>query len=149
MRIEVIGMTRDEWPEAPESVTFHGFLHKDNPAENRCYYELMRGARMLVNPTPTWGAYSSTVEAMYFYNPIVVSHYEQFVKEFGHTLDFGYYCMPEHLDSLVKAIDEIINASNEQYAAMCRNAHKRVASYTWSNYVSSMLKLMEDTKNME
>ncbi|MDE6377117.1 MAG: hypothetical protein K2K72_00055 [Duncaniella sp.] len=58
IELHVIGMSGREIAKAPDFVKFHGFLRKDNPSECRLYYDLLRNARLLVNPTPEWAGYS-------------------------------------------------------------------------------------------
>lgn len=88
------------------------------------------------------GGYSSIVEAMYFYTPVIVSPYDDFVNEFGKDIDFGIY--NKKYDSLVlaKNMESIFNSSD--YENMCLNAHERVKDYTWDNYVDKILKLLNN-----
>jgi glycosyltransferase involved in cell wall biosynthesis len=143
-KIHVIGMDKSDFPDAPESVVFHGFLRKDVPSENKTYYDLMKGARLMINPTPKWGAYSSIVEGMFFYTPVVVSPFVQFVNEFGDNIDFGAYCNECTKEDILSAISLINNQTEEDYKRMCRNAHNKVKSYTWDNYVKKMIEMMND-----
>lgn len=55
LKVHVIGMGKELFPEAPDSVTFHGFLRKDIAEENELYYKLIIGAKILINVTPLWG----------------------------------------------------------------------------------------------
>jgi glycosyltransferase involved in cell wall biosynthesis len=54
-KVHVIGMDKTSFPDAPDSVIFHGFLRKDVPNENHLYYQLIQGAKIMINPTPIWG----------------------------------------------------------------------------------------------
>ena len=97
-------------------------------------------AKVLINPTPKWGAYSSTIEAMYNYTPVIVSPYETFVNEFGRIIDFGLYNEHYTAEGIAKDIEIVI--FNNDYKSLCENAHNRVEKYTWSNYVDKVLNLI-------
>ncbi|MCM1140160.1 MAG: hypothetical protein NC453_16465 [Muribaculum sp.] len=137
--IEIIGMTRDVMPDAPLFCHFNGYLRKDNLIQNEQYYSLLKGARFVCNPTPLWGAYSSTVEAMYFYNPIVVAPYEQFVLEFGRDADFVRYTENGNLRSI---ITNLFALNFESYRLMAVSAHNRVENYTWDHFVDNMIDII-------
>lgn len=142
MTLNVIGMKRDMIPDAPDFVTFHGYLRKDIPAENALYYKLLTDAKIIVNTTPLWGAYSSIVEGMYFYTPVIVSPFTQFTSEFGSNIDFGHYCQSDSHTELADKIDQIASMGSVDYVRMCDNAHNRVKDYTWQRFVDSMLSIM-------
>lgn len=137
--LHVIGMRRDEIDDlnAGPNVHFHGFLRKDVEEEARLYYDLMKAAHIFINPSPTWGGYSSTVEAMYFYTPVIVSPYEDFVREFGTNNNFGIYNKDYTAKGIVKDIKEISGA--DKYKDICINAHQKVCCYTWDNYIEILL----------
>ena len=97
----------------------------------------MQKASVFVNPTEKWAGYSSTIEAMYYYTPVVVSPYEEFVGEFGKQINFGVYNKVFSKESLATSILSIFNADN--YDELCLNAHNRVKDYTWDNYVERLL----------
>ena len=148
MKLHVIGLTRDKMPDAPEWVCFHGFLKKDNPKQCELYYNLLLGAKMLVNPQDRWGAYFSLVESMFFYNPVIVNkNFEQIQLEFGSNIDFGEFCYNYNKENLALSIRTILNASPEKYKQMCLNAHNHVKDYTWSNYCDDMLDIMAAYNN--
>ena len=67
-----------------------GTYGKTSP-EREKYYNLLKSARVLINPASKWGGYSSTIEAMYYGCPIIVSPYDDFIEEFGKLIPFGYY----------------------------------------------------------
>lgn len=121
-------------------IHFHGYLHKDIESERDTYYKLLISSRMIVNPSPLWGGYSSTIEAMYFYTPVIVAPYKDFVKEFGDDIDFGLYNREYDADTLSANIYRML--ASENYPEMCRAAHQRVRSYTWSAYVDRLLDLV-------
>ncbi len=142
LRVEVIGMTADDIPQAPPSVHFNGFLHKDVPAQRDRYYSLMTGARCIVNPTSKWAAYSSIVEGMYFYNPVIVTPFSQFVKEFGGKIPFGFYIDEHTPGSLARSIETLLGLPEHEYIAMSLAAHDSVKHYTWQRYATDMTRIM-------
>lgn len=139
--LDIIGIEKNQLPHVPDYVHCHGFLHKDVPDECRRYYQLLKGAKIIVNPTPKWAAYSSIVEAMYFYTPVLVSPFDDFVEEFGENIGFGRYnhefsaeCIAENIRTIAESAD---------YTDICNRAHKTVKDYTWDRYVDKVLKLCE------
>lgn len=133
LSLHIIGMIQDELPVTAD-LHCYGYLHKDIPKERDQYYELLTHCTCFVNPTKRWSGYSSSVEAMYYGSPVVVSPYDDFVTEFGRNIDFGFYC---HKDDLAQQILRVLHAEN--YADLCRSAHEHVKTYTWSNYINIFL----------
>ncbi|MBR5919280.1 MAG: glycosyltransferase, partial [Prevotella sp.] len=119
------------------------FLRKDVEDECRRYYELLKGAKVIVNPTPKWAAYSSLIEAMYFYTPVIVSPFDDFVQEFGETIDFGRYNREFSADCIAGNIRNLLESTDADYSETCKRAHEAVKDYTWSRYVDKVLKLCE------
>lgn len=141
--LDIIGIEAKDFTEdLPPYVQCHGFLHKDIEEERNLYYRLLMEATVLVNATPQWAAYSSTIEAMYFYTPVVVSPYQEFQNEFGSDIAFGKYNDTFNEKCLAEDIDAILHASN--YSEMCLSAHNAVQSYTWEEYVKKIIDLIEE-----
>ena len=92
---------------------------------------------MIVNPTPKWAAYSSIIEAMYFYTPVVVSPFDDFVQEFGQKISFGRYNEVFTAEGIADSIRQILAADN--YTDICTCAHETVKDYTWERYVDKVL----------
>ena len=137
--LHLIGIQQDWLKERYTNVYCHGYLRKDKDAENILYYKLLLNARFIINPSPIWAGYSSTIEAMYFYTPVITSLYKDFVCEFGESIGFGYYIE----DFSEVGISEIIEkmCKEENYTAMCKIAHDKVNHYTWDSYVEKLLAL--------
>lgn len=142
LEVDIIGIRKDQLPETPDYVICHGFLHKDNEKERETFYSILENAKMIVNPTPKWAAYSSIVEAMYFYTPVIVSPFDDFVNEFGKEIKFGLYNKEFTAACIANNIKSIIE--NPNYSSLCQNAHETVKGYTWDAYVDKILKLIED-----
>ena len=140
--LHVIGMERKHVSNAPHNVIFHGYLRKDVEEERKIYYDLVLSSKMLVNPTERWAGYSSTIEVMSFYTPIIVSRYEDFVKEFGDNIDFGIYNDVFSVECLAENINKILSLSKEKYISFCISAHDVVESYTWDSYIDRLLRLI-------
>src|SRR5262249_22085434 len=104
--------------------------------------EYMKDAKIFVNTTPKWGAFSATLEAMYFYTPVIVTPYKEFVETFGMKIGFGWYCKNNSLDLCAK-IKKILNCPS--YDRLCINAHELVKDFTWSAYIDKMLKKIKET----
>lgn len=141
--VEIVGMTANDMPGAPSFCRFHGFLRKDVAEERDLYYRLLSSAKIICNPTSVWAAYSSIVEGMYFYTPVIVTPFSQFVDEFGKEIKFGFYTDGHDLKTKIEAIN---NLSENEYAAMAYAAHDTVSDYTWKNYVGRMIEIMDNYK---
>ncbi len=139
--LDIVGCAASDFGSLPEGVTCYGFLNKSEERDRKIYYDLLLGAKVLVNANPKWGAFSSTVEAMYYYTPVIVSPYQDFVKNFGKEIYFGVYNREFTAESIAKDIKSVINSDN--YAEMCNFAHKLVKSYTWENYVDKTVALLQ------
>ena len=118
------------------------FLNKSEERDRKIYYDLLLGAKVLVNANPKWGAFSSTVEAMYYYTPVIVSPYQDFVKNFGEKIDFGVYNQDFTAISLANDIKSILISN--KYKDLCNIAHEKVKTYTWDNYTDKLLNLIND-----
>lgn len=134
--LDIVGCAESDFSSLPEGVTCYGFLNKSEERDRKIYYDLLLGAKVLVNANPKWGAFSSTVEAMYFYTPVIVSPYQDFVRNFGEKIEFGVYNQDFTVESIANDIKSVINSDN--YAEMCNFAHEKVKSYTWENYVKQL-----------
>lgn len=146
LKIEVIGMSEKDFDSIPDFVHFNGFLHKDIQYEGDRYYELMKGAKCIINPTSKWAAYSSIVEGMFFYNPVIVTPFNQFVKEFGERINFGMYLNENDERSLQNCIKKMMSITIEEYTILSKNAHDRVKDYTWERYTDEMIEIMKNNK---
>lgn len=143
LELVIIGIEKKYLHELPEGVTCYGYLDKGNKKENELYYQELINARVIINSTPVWAGYSSTIEAMFFYTPVIVSPYSDFVNEFGQELNFGLYCPDFDTNSLKQTIGKLLQQDN--YQLLCKNARDKVKDYTWENYVT---KLMTEINNL-
>lgn len=138
--LDIVGCAASDFYSLPEGVTCYGFLNKSDERDRKTYYDLLLGAKVLVNANPKWGAFSSTVEAMYYYTPVIVSPYQDFMKNFGEMIDFGVYNRVFTAETLANDIKTVIISEN--YTEMCNFAHENVKTYTWENYVELVVKLI-------
>lgn len=146
LQLHIIGMTaRDIGIKESSNIHCYGYLDKATPEDNKIYYKLLCAASVFVNPTPLWGGFSSTIEAMYFGTPIIVSNYEDFVDYFGSEIDFGCYNHVFNKQCLSQNIKQVLTSCD--YEKMCRNAHNRVKSFTWDSYVDRVLALVDKNIN--
>ncbi len=140
IKVHIIGMVNTDFEYLPDFVTCYGYLDKADDEQRNLYYSLMQNAKALVNTTPKWGAFSSMIEAMYFYNPVITTPYNEFVETFGSTIDFGYFSENQSKKELINLIKSIFTTEN--YAEMCINSHNAVKEYTWSAYIDKILNLL-------
>lgn len=140
LELDIVGCAASDFDSLPEGVTCYGFLNKSEEKDQKTYYDLLLNAKVLVNANPKWGAFSSTVEAMFYYTPVIVSPYQDFVKNFGEKIDFGIYNQQFMAESISNDIKSVINSDN--FKEMCTFAHEKVKSYTWENYVELVFELL-------
>ena len=136
IELNIIGQVEESYGGDMRGIHFFGYLHKDVECEKNLYYSLLKQAHLFVNPSPQWGGYSSTVEAMYYGCPILISPYEDFTAEFGNEISFGDYLRGQPLDV---AIEKLMQTSEEKYKEMCIMAHQAVKDYSWNQYVNFFL----------
>jgi glycosyltransferase involved in cell wall biosynthesis len=137
LKVKIVGIKSEELGELPDGVEAFGYLDKNLKNDNRLYYDLLINAKIFVNPTPVWGGYSSTIEAMYFYTPIIIAPYEEFTTEFGEEISFGRYCEEFSIPYLQKCLKDIISSTN--YGSLSFQAHNAVKNYTWDKYVEILM----------
>jgi glycosyltransferase involved in cell wall biosynthesis len=140
LELHIIGMDDSDIPDSAPWLHCHGYLDKAIDAQRALYYQLLREARVVVNTTPRWGAFSSMAEAMYFHCPVITTPYPDFVQTFGEQIDFGWYCKPESDEDLRQALRE--SFTQPGYRERCVSAHAAVRDFTWSSYVDKLLALM-------
>ncbi|MBS5205772.1 MAG: glycosyltransferase [Bacteroides ovatus] len=141
--LHIIGMNKGDFQNIPDSVYCYGYLRKDDPAECRRYYELLISATLFVNPTKEWAGYSSTIEAMYFYTPVVISPYQEFVREFGEKISFGCYNQTFSKECLCSNMEKILTTDKLLYGSMCLAANNMVRYYTWDEYMKRLMNLLK------
>lgn len=140
--LHIVGSSQRDLGAVPDGVFCHGYLHKDKKEENEIFYGLLLNARVVINVTPKWAAYSSLIEAMYFYTPVLCSPFKQFVDEFGASIDFGSYNSEYSPQGVARDLEAIINSN--RYDSLCMAAHNRVKDYTWEKYVDKLITLIEE-----
>lgn len=147
LELDIIGLQPNNFPiklinEIKGKVRFHGYLDKGNIEDCKTYYNILNNASLYVNTTPGWVGYTSMIEAMYFYTPVIVYPCKEFIDEFGKQINFGIYA--DESENLAKVI-EIVYFSKE-YTQMAKNAHERVSNYTWQYFVDLLLKQIQTIK---
>jgi len=139
LEIHIVGMKTGDFSNLPDFVFCYGYLDKGIEKDRNTYYNLMESAKMIVNTTPKWSGFSSIIEAMYFYNPVITIPYDDFVETFNNNISFGIY--NTNNNSLADDILRILQSSN--YTKMCEDAHLAVKDFTWSNYIDKFLNQLE------
>lgn len=138
--LDIIGLDAADIKFLPEGVTCHGYLDKGISSQAEKYYKLVINAKLFINTTPKWGAFSACLEAMYFYTPVIVTAYKEFTETFGESIDFGTFYKKEE-NVLSEIIMNIL--ANPDYKSLCINANEAVKAHTWKQYVDNMIKIIE------
>lgn len=142
LSVDIIGMNYSDFVDLPNGVNCYGYLDKGKDNERSLFYSLLENAEIFVNTTQKWGAFSASLEAMYFYTPVVVTPYNEFVENFGMEIGFGCYCENNTLDLLCAKITGILN--HQSYITLCVNAHEAVKDFTWDIYIDKMLGVIKE-----
>ena len=147
LSLDMIGLEYNEFgsdfrDQLKDGVNCYGYLDKGKENERKLYYSLLENAKIFVNTTPKWGAFSATLEAMYFYIPVIVTPYKEFVETFGMEIGFGCYCENNSVDLLCASIRKILN--HPSYDTLCINAHESVKDFTWDDYIDKILKTVKE-----
>lgn len=146
LQLHIIGMSKTEFTSLPNDVYCYGYLDKGNENDRKIYYSLLEKAKVFINTTSKWGAFSATIESMYLYTPIIVTPYTEFVETFGEKINFGYYCNDNTISELYDNIKNFF-ISND-YREMCINANYSVKDFTWDNYTERMIEIMNERKKI-
>jgi glycosyltransferase involved in cell wall biosynthesis len=130
-----IGISSKDFPFENPDIICHGYLSKSNPEQFQLYISLLESSKFIVNTTNGWAGINSLVEAMFFYTPVIVSTFEEFVDHFGQQIDFGFYCE----SSLFSTILESYRISYDEYFKLCENSHNRVRCWNWLSFTQKLI----------
>lgn len=145
IHIDIIGLTEEMSPLFSASyVQCHGYLSKGNMEQKKLYYDLIFRAKAIVNTTEGWNGMSSLIEAMYYNTPVIIVPNPNIQKTFGDQCNFGVYCKNDTSEEILKAILSIQSMPDKTYASMCRQAHKKVETFTWADYAKKLLSLIQN-----
>lgn len=122
-----------------KDIKFYGFLNKDIPEQSELFYDLLRSAAILCNPSLNWAGYSSIVEAMYYYTPIVIIPFSAFTMQFGNSINFGKYIQDSDPFSVKEGLKALLSAPADKRIDYCVNAHEAVKDHTWEIYTKKLL----------
>ncbi|MDD2970503.1 MAG: glycosyltransferase family 4 protein [Lachnospiraceae bacterium] len=148
LQLHIIGMHQEDLQKdiklCPDlkGISFHGYLSKDIPREQTLYYQLLDSATVYVNTTPKWAGFSSALEALYHYVPVITTPYESFLQTFGENLSCGFYCPSNTPELIAKNLEQILTMTQRTYEAVCRNAHQVSLDHTWDAYIQRMLQVI-------
>lgn len=146
LTLNIVNIPKDRilLEETDRNINFYNYLDKGDPAQNKQYYDLLTNAKILVNPSEIWAAYSSTIECMYYYTPIIIKPYDAFVLDYGEKNDFGAYLMNTDVPIIVECIRSILMMNEDEYMKKCIRAHELVKDQTWENYTKKIVGLMDE-----
>lgn len=133
--------------ESDRNIVCHEYLDKGVPEQNKKYYDLLINTKILVNPSEIWAAYSSTIECMFYYTPIIIKPYDAFALDYGKENDFGVYLQNTDIPTIVESIRSILIMDEESYTKLCMRAHELVKGQTWENYTKKIVDLMHNVQN--
>ena len=139
--VDIVGIDPSLLGVEYEWLEVHGYLDKEKPTDKKRYYELLSNARLFVNTTPGWSGFQALLEAMYFYNPIVVRRNETLSSYFS-DLTAVAHIFEEDGPSLESILIENLG-DNSRHVRMSDAARKVVESSTWSNFTTELMELFK------
>ncbi|MCI8659816.1 MAG: glycosyltransferase [Lachnospiraceae bacterium] len=143
--IDIIGLTKEMNPLfSSDYVQCYGYLSKENEEQEKLYYNLILHAKAIVNTTEGWNGMSSLIEAMYYDTPVIIVPNPNIIKTFGNQCDFGVYCKKDTCKAVLEAILTIQAMPNKDYVLTCQQAHKKVETFTWTNYAKKLISLIKN-----
>lgn len=137
LRLDIIGMRSSDFDDLPEGVVCHGYLDKGIKNQRDKYYHLLRNAKLFINTNPKWASFSATLEALYFYTPIITSSYPEIKNTFGDITKFGRYFDGNNNSDLADLIETLIKTN--EYRNLALNANAAVKMFSWERYIDSFL----------
>lgn len=149
LTLNIINIPKDRLllQNTDRNIICYEYLDKGDPEQNTQYYNLVTKARILVNPSEIWAAYSSTIECMFYYTPIIIKPYEAFALDYGEKNDFGIYLQNTEVSDIVDSIRTILMMNEEEYTKLCLRAHELVKDQTWESYTKKVIELMNNVVN--
>ena len=139
--VDIVGIKPGLIRQRFDWLTIHGYLDKGKQTDKRKYYDLMENAKLFVNTTPGWNGFQATLEAMYFYNPIVVRPNENLAQTFPMLENFSYIVGDKEgslEEEIIKSFD-----LHDEYLEKCRKSHLAIEPYTWDKFTQNLLGLIK------
>ncbi|MNF15241.1 hypothetical protein D3C80_2177590 [compost metagenome] len=65
------------------------------------------------------------------------------IETFGSEIKFGYYCEKNQAELIYGHIEEMFKLDDQEFIAMCVDAHKQVENFTWDGYVDKLLETIQ------
>jgi glycosyltransferase involved in cell wall biosynthesis len=141
LNVDIVGIEPNLIGKNFNWLSVHGYLDKGKPSDKHKYYTLLKGAKLFINTTPSWNAFQATLEAMYFYTPIVVRSNESLIQTFPKLKDFSYLVEEKNEDlekEIIKSLEH-----KEQYLEKCEKSHKVAEPHTWENFTQKLMELFK------
>lgn len=142
IELHLIGLHENDLGINLPGLFYYGYLNKGIKSENDKYYKLMSEAKVIINTSINWGAFSAMTEAMYYYTPVITTPYPEFTETYGSEIDFGYFVNDHSTENLISTIELVLKNTSDQQLILMNNAHEKVKEFTWSNYTDKLLKLI-------
>lgn len=139
--VDIVGIEPILLKQRHDWLTIHGYLDKGNPSDKRKYYNLLENAKLFINTTQAWNAFQATLEAMYFYNPIVVKPNENLAQTFPMLENLSYIVSGKG-NSLEEQIVKSI-VQHDEYIKKCKASHLAVEPYTWDRFTQNLIDLIK------
>lgn len=143
LSLHFVGLTERhlDKDECLSDVFCYGYLNKSKPEDNKLYYSLLRSASIFCNPSEKWGGFSSTIEAMYYATPLLISPYEDFVAQFGEDNNFTIYNSKFDVDELASKLQHFFRLDAKSRKYMSIKSHEAVKDCSWESYSKRILKI--------
>jgi glycosyltransferase involved in cell wall biosynthesis len=141
--LHVVGLTNKDLDKNIDNcnVKYYGFLDKNNSRERNLFFSILHNAKLFINPTSKWAAYTSSLEAMHYFTPIVIFPYDEFTRTFGTDINFGIYLDSSDSSYMARLIQNLLE-NNNIWEKMAIAAHEVTEKYRWDNYIQKFIKIL-------
>lgn len=139
--LHIVGLNENNFKDRELSncnIKFYGRLNKDNNDEYELYKNLLSDARLFINPFRLGGTYLTSIEAMYFYTPIIVFPFKGINDVFGEEINNCGVFLKEYSTNEIN--NEIISLleDEQKWKDAAINSHKLVSSFTWEKVINDI-----------
>ena len=138
LKLNIVGINKEEFDNLSPNISCFGYL--DKIKDGKTFYTLLNNAKVFINSSPKWAAFSAAVEAMYHYTPVIITHFDEFVETFGENINFGYYLKDSSSETLKRSIQKILKTN--EYKNMCISANTAVKDFSWEVFTDKFISKM-------
>ncbi len=140
-RLQMVGITPEEFNEADEKVKIYPYLRKDDPRELAIYNELLASARLFVMPMRQGPLPGVIREAKWACTPVIISDIANAGERVTHEVD-GILVPSIHPGDFALQMTRLVQ-NQTRWREMALEAHRSAGKETWDHTAGEFLKIFE------